>query len=174
MKIPSFKNQVIGTGWLDNGLDMIPLPIRQKSHAILFYSNANTPDQIAKIFSYRNAFKSVTYFDIEDFEAEDMALDITAYTGPNKNNMKALYENIHAHSDEDMIVSCAAGVSRTGATIKYLESLGYKLNPDDSISYQNFEPNQLMGIFFHYFDSKYSQYNSQNEGELTVSSNIFF
>lgn len=160
---------MIATGWLDKGLDKIPDDIKKKSVAILFYSSANTPKELAYLFNQHSKFKDVIFIDMEDMEAIDVASNEFFFKTPSVPGVTEIVDFVDINNKKNlpMIVSCAAGISRTGATVEYLKSKGYSLST--TYGFNHFVPNEFITHLFKVIDPQYRQSQKSDD---TIS-NIF-
>ena len=158
---------IIATGWLDKGLDKIPTNIKKESVAILFYSSANTAKDLAYLFNHYNSFKDVIFVDMEDIDAFGTASSEFFFKTPSIPGVTEIVDFITINSKKElpMIVSCAAGISRTDATVKYLKSKGYKLS--SQYDTQHFVPNDYITYLFKTIDPKYRN-SEQNDQIINI------
>ena len=154
---------IIATGWLDKGLEKIPNDIKKESVAILFYSSANTAKDLAYLFSHYNSFKEAIFVDMEDIDAFGVASSEFFFKTPSIPGVAEIVDFIQINSAKDlpMIVSCAAGISRTGATVEYLKSKNYTLSEEHGS--QEFVPNDYITYLFKLIDKDYLNFNHLDE-----------
>lgn len=159
---------MIATGWLDKGVDKIPNDIKKESVAILFYSSANTAKDLAYLFSHHNSFKDAIFVDMEDIDAFGVASSEFFFKTPSIPGVTEIVDFIQINSAKNlpMIVSCAAGISRTGATVEYLKSKGYTLSKQ--YGSQQFVPNHYITYLFKLIDKEYT-----NSNETEKIQNLF-
>lgn len=86
---------------------------------------------------FKNKYNKKSIRDVNLSMGYDCDYDIL----PNKFQIEKIYNFIMEHYGEPFIVSCSAGVSRSGALAHFLTYIGYEL---DSISNQKFIPNPLI------------------------------
>jgi len=88
------KKEVIGVNLSNKGLINLPLELKKKSAAIVFYSSLNSPKDLAMIFSEYKLFKEIIYIDMEDFEATDIALYDFSAQVPNRKGIEEIVDFI--------------------------------------------------------------------------------
>lgn len=176
-------HKFIATGWFQptGYLFKIPTNVLKTKSGIMFYSEWNKPEEIKTLKEFSKNFKHSLVLRLEDIpEAGDNNI------GPTINKMHLLKNFIDAHLDTDFVVSCFAGISRTGAVIDYLKEIHHFELDTDYMKYNNigFCPNTLMRQYFTELNSNYFGHQSldydvktktwiYNQNEITISENIF-
>lgn len=163
--------EVIGVGWSNKRLANLPLELKKESAAIVFYSSLNKPSDLAMIFDEYKNFKEIIYIDMEDFEATDIALYDFSAQVPNRKGIEEIVDfvDINEKKFDKFVVSCAAGISRTGAIVKYLNEKGYITN--QKFSSNSFSPNQLILSLLSSVDSSFEKDNGNQNQQSEI--NIF-
>ena len=163
--------EVIGVGWSNKRLANLPLELKKESAAIIFYSSLNKPSDLAMIFNEYKNFKEIIYIDMEDFEATDIALYDFSAQVPNRKGIEEIVDfvDINEKKFDKFVVSCAAGISRTGAIVKYLNKKGYITN--QKFSSNSFSPNQLILSLLSSVDPSFEKDNGNQNQQSEI--NIF-
>lgn len=169
----------IATGWFQptGFLFKIPTELLKTRSGIMFYSEWNKPEEITKLKKFKNSL----VIRLEDIpEAGDNNI------GPTPEKMILIKDFIEAHLDTDFVVSCFAGISRTGAIIDYLKEIHHYELDLNYMQYNNigFCPNELMQKYFNELNPQYIghqqlDYDLKNKKweydiqESTLTKNIF-
>lgn len=158
---------IIATDWVNGGLDTISKPLRAHTHAILFYSSLNTPKELNALFRDYKDYEEVLYVDMEDinvnsdiFSVRDDRLPMMI---PTIAGVREIYDFIRLNDTKDtnFLVSCAVGISRTGAIVDYLLSKGHDLVIGDV---NNYAPNQTIMDILSQLDKEYTPYSVLKKG----------
>ena len=163
------KKEVIGVNWSNKGLINLPLELKKKSAAIVFYSSLNSPKVLAMIFSEYKLFKEIIYIDMEDFEATDIALYDFSAQVPNRKGIEEIVDfiDINGKKFDTFVVSCAVGISRTGAIVKYLNQKGYETN--NKFSSNSFSPNKLILNLLSSVDSSFKENDANSNTQTEIN-----
>lgn len=153
---------IIATDWVNGGLNEISKPVRAHTHAILFYSSLNTPKELNALFRDYRDYEEVLYVDMEDITVTD---DIPSIRDdkfpmmiPTIAGVREIYDFIRINDSKDtnFLVSCAVGISRTGAIVDYLLSKGHDLIIGDV---NNYSPNTTIMSLLSQLDKDYTPYS---------------
>lgn len=87
---------------------------------------------------------------------DDYYLKTTGYYGPTLEKMNEVYDFIQKNKDRDIIVSCSAGIVRTGAMVDYLTSTGWELDQATPGAHQEFHANKTMLKLLQIIDTNYT------------------
>lgn len=87
---------------------------------------------------------------------DDYYLKTTGYYGPTLEKMKEAYEFIQNNKNKDILVSCSAGVVRTGAMVDYLTSTGWELDQTTPGAHKKFHANKTMIKLLQMIDKNYT------------------
>lgn len=140
-----------------NSIDTFEKDFFEDYSTIIFSSKIDNKHKI--IEECASLSKSLLILDIEDVDIsfEEIELEAPSDTQryinklfgtndrnlilPNKEDIRRLHDFIKSNYDNNFIVGCTAGISRTGALVSFLESKGWMLNKN----YNNkFLPNELI------------------------------
>lgn len=138
------SNNLIGIGWepiFPTGtLFQLPSNIIKQSVGVIFYSNYNDQAEIDDLHLLGLNFEHVLFLNMEDFETDEHKDLLSIPTTEHARRIKHFCDK---YIDHDFVVSCAAGISRTGAVVEYLRQHGdFKLDP--KYSHQRFVPNEFL------------------------------
>lgn len=134
-------------------LNSIDASTMAKSNAIIFYSGLCTPDEIINIFKFKDSFQKVIYIDMEDLEDYDDESELPC-KGPSLVGVEPIVEFINKNPEPDnFIVSCSAGISRTGAIVNYLLSKNCTFSSVSKTAV--FGPNSQITKFLKELDPKF-------------------
>ena len=146
--------KVIPTGWfpVTGSLYKIPLTIVNQHSGILFYSEYNRPEEIEKLKTFAKNLKNALVLRLED-----LPVNGENNIGPTYEKMQIIKKFIEAHANDDMIVACHAGISRTGAIVDYLMQIHHYEIDIDNLKYANYSysPNELMTAYFQQLNHDY-------------------
>lgn len=146
--------KVIPTGWnrTTGFLYRMPVSLVKNRTGILFYSEYNSSKDIKQLKTFAKNFKNVLVIRLEDiYEAGDNN------EGPTYHKMAIIKEFIESHQTDDLIVSCFAGISRTGAILDYLLQIhDYELDTDNlEYIHYGYVPNELMAMYLQQLNHDY-------------------
>ncbi len=149
----------IPTGWFPVTGDLYRLPMAViKSHSgILFYSEYNQPEEIERLKTFSKDFKNALVIRLEDIpKAGENNI------GPTIEKMQIIKSFIESHQNDDLVIACHAGISRTGAIADYIMQMHDYTLDTDMLAYENvsYSPNELMTMYLQQLNHDYTPSNT--------------